>query len=230
MILFLLDNHCLCCDFIHSFLISVLNSVWVWPLSLCTELLGGENSTACFSFCRGIFKLLVKFQLENKDNPSYAGAHSHSAFMSPFSSAVCNHSLSSVQDCHSRISTSDVERHSWWTLTSRWGLSWQSSETTNWYGHARWTSTLQFPNSHSLSVCSTWGLSHLFALLQGADGVEYLIVAVDASTLMDFLENEEGDWVDETSDLWIISSRRCAAAHSYIGIRCEPQGSEQFKL
>lgn len=90
MILFLLDNHCLCCDFIHSFLISVLNSVWVWPLSLCTELLGGENSTACFSFCRGIFKLLVKFQLENKDNPSYAGAHSHSAFMSPFSSAVCN--------------------------------------------------------------------------------------------------------------------------------------------
>lgn len=51
---------------------------------------GGKNSTACFSFCRGIFKLLVKFQLENKDNPSYAGAHSHSAFMSPFSSAVCN--------------------------------------------------------------------------------------------------------------------------------------------
>lgn len=45
----------------------------------------------------------------------------------------------------------------------------------------------------SLSVCSTWCLSHLFALLQGADGVEYLIVAVDASTLMDFLENEEGD-------------------------------------
>lgn len=121
-------------------------------------------------------------------------------------------SLSSVQDCHSRISTSDVERHSWWTLTSRWGLSWQSSETTNWYGHARWTSTLEFPNSHSLSVCSTWGLSHLFALLQGADGVEYLIVAVDASTLMDFLENEEGDWVDKTSDVWIISSRRCAAA------------------
>jgi len=29
--------------------------------------------------------------------------------------------------------------------------------------------------------------------LQGADGVEYLVVAVDASTLMDFLENEEGD-------------------------------------
>lgn len=31
-------------------------------------------------------------------------------------------------------------------------------------------------------------------ILQGADGVEYLLVAVDASTLMDFLENEEGDW------------------------------------
>lgn len=190
---------------------------WVWRLSLCTELLGKKNLiTDCFSFCRGIFKLLVKFQLENKDNPSYAGAHSHSAFMPTFSSAVCNHSLSSVQDCHSRISTSDVERHSWWTLTSRWGLSWPSSETTNWYGHARWTSTLEFPNSHSLSVCSTWCLSHLFALLQGADGVEYLIVAVDASTLMDFLENEEGDWVDETSDLWIISSRRCAAAQLHL--------------
>lgn len=26
-------------------------------------------------FCRGIFKLLVKFQLENKDNPSYTGKH-----------------------------------------------------------------------------------------------------------------------------------------------------------
>lgn len=30
-------------------------------------------------------------------------------------------------------------------------------------------------------------------ILQGADGVEYLLVAVDANTLMDFLENEEGD-------------------------------------
>lgn len=36
--------------------------------------------------------------------------------------------------------------------------------------------------------------------LQGADGVEYLLVAVDANTLMDFLENEEGDW-----ELWSIS-------------------------
>lgn len=32
-----------------------------------------------------------------------------------------------------------------------------------------------------------------FYVLQGADGVEYLIVAVEASTLMDFLENEDGD-------------------------------------
>lgn len=28
---------------------------------------------------------------------------------------------------------------------------------------------------------------------QGADGVEYLIVPVDTSTLLDFLEKEEGD-------------------------------------
>lgn len=30
---------------------------------------------AVLSFCRGIFKLLVKFQLENKDNPSYTGTN-----------------------------------------------------------------------------------------------------------------------------------------------------------
>ena len=34
-----------------------------------------------FFFCRGIFKLLVKFQLDNKDNPSYTGTctrtHTH---------------------------------------------------------------------------------------------------------------------------------------------------------
>lgn len=29
----------------------------------------------CVLSFRGIFKLLVKFQLENKDNPSYAGVH-----------------------------------------------------------------------------------------------------------------------------------------------------------
>lgn len=39
-------------------------------------------------------------------------------------------------------------------------------------------------------------------ILQGADGVEYLIVAVDASTLMDFLENEEDDWEEKALDLY----------------------------
>ncbi len=39
-------------------------------------------------------------------------------------------------------------------------------------------------------------------ILQGADGVEYLMVAVDASTLMDFLENEEGDWEEMAFDLY----------------------------
>lgn len=38
-------------------------------------------------------------------------------------------------------------------------------------------------------------------ILQGADGVEYLLVAVEASTLMDFLENEEGDWEVKALDL-----------------------------
>lgn len=36
-------------------------------------------------------------------------------------------------------------------------------------------------------------------ILQGADGVEYLLVAVEASTLMDFLENE--DWEVKALDL-----------------------------
>ncbi len=35
-----------------------------------------SSSRLCvLSFCRGIFKLLVTFQLENKDNPSYTGTH-----------------------------------------------------------------------------------------------------------------------------------------------------------
>lgn len=42
-----------------------------------------------------------------------------------------------AQDYHSKISTSVVGRHSWWTLTSHWGPSWLSSETTNWFAHAR---------------------------------------------------------------------------------------------
>lgn len=45
----------------------------------------------------------------------------------------------------------------------------------------------------SFIKCLQYLVLIIFALLQGADGVEYLIVAVDASTLMDFLENEEGD-------------------------------------
>lgn len=74
MILFLLDNHCLCCDFIHSFLISVLNSVWVWPLSLCTELLGGgetqllvflfaEESLNCWSSSSWKTKIILHTQV-----------------------------------------------------------------------------------------------------------------------------------------------------------------------
>lgn len=54
----------------------------------------------------------------------------------------------------------------------------------------------------SSSNCRVWlsfqspvFLANIFPMiLQGADGVEYLLVAVDANTLMDFLENEEGDW------------------------------------
>lgn len=79
----LLSLYSLISDFCSKFCLSLTSLIMY-------RAVGGENSTACFSFCRGIFKLLVKFQLENKDNPSYAGAHSHSAFMSPFSSAVCN--------------------------------------------------------------------------------------------------------------------------------------------
>lgn len=154
------------------------------------------------SFCRGIFKLLVKFQLENKDNPSYTGTHIlktlkrctdfHLNFMILMFSFHC------VQGCHSKISTSVVERHSWLTLTSLWGLSWLSSETTNWYGHARYSAVSIIPSSHSVSQLSAFsGVSHLTfipMILQGGDGVEYLMVAVDTNTLTDFLENEEGDW------------------------------------
>lgn len=43
--------------------------------------------------------------------------------------------------------------------------------------------------------CPAAGPSQIFVLTsQGADGVEYLLVAVDAGTLMDFLENEDGNW------------------------------------
>ena len=43
-------------------------------------------------------------------------------------------------------------------------------------------------------------LTYISLIFKGADGVEYLMVAVDANTLMDFLENEEGDWKEEAWD------------------------------
>lgn len=101
------------------------------------------------SFCRGIFKLLVKFQLENKDNPSYSGTRTHILTLNPvriiswmydlFYFMIVMFSHHFAKDCHSKISTSVVERRSWWILTSHWGLNWLSSETTNWSVHARWS-------------------------------------------------------------------------------------------
>ncbi|XP_033507361.2 origin recognition complex subunit 2 [Epinephelus lanceolatus] len=88
---------------------------------------------------RGIFKLLVKFQLENKDNPSYTGL--------------------SFQDFYQRCREAFLVNSD---LTLR-------TQLTEFRDHK------------------------LIRTRKGADGVECLIVAVDASTLMDFLENEEGD-------------------------------------
>ncbi|XP_067385303.1 origin recognition complex subunit 2 isoform X2 [Channa argus] len=88
---------------------------------------------------RGIFKLLVKFQLENKDNPSYTGL--------------------SFQDFYQRCREAFLVNSD---LTLR-------TQLTEFRDHK------------------------LIRTRKGADGVEYLIVAVEASTLMDFLENEEGD-------------------------------------
>ncbi|XP_008286727.1 origin recognition complex subunit 2 [Stegastes partitus] len=88
---------------------------------------------------RGIFKLLVKFQLENKDNPSYTGL--------------------SFQDFYQRCREAFLVNSD---LTLR-------TQLTEFRDHK------------------------LIRTRKGADGVEYLVVAVDASTLMDFLENEEGD-------------------------------------
>ncbi|XP_039999938.1 origin recognition complex subunit 2 isoform X2 [Xiphias gladius] len=88
---------------------------------------------------RGIFKLLVKFQLENKDNPSYTGL--------------------SFQDFYQRCREAFLVNSD---LTLR-------TQLTEFRDHK------------------------LIRTRKGADGVEYLIVAVDASTLMDFLENEEGE-------------------------------------
>ncbi|XP_028987068.1 origin recognition complex subunit 2 [Betta splendens] len=88
---------------------------------------------------RGIFKLLVKFQLENKDNHSYTGL--------------------SFQDFYQRCREAFLVNSD---LTLR-------TQLTEFRDHK------------------------LIRTRKGADGVEYLLVAVDASTLIDFLENEEGD-------------------------------------
>ncbi|XP_044074935.1 origin recognition complex subunit 2 isoform X2 [Siniperca chuatsi] len=88
---------------------------------------------------RGIFKLLVQFQLENKDNPSYTGL--------------------SFQDFYQRCREAFLVNSD---LTLR-------TQLTEFRDHK------------------------LIRTRKGADGVECLTVAVDASTLMDFLENEEGD-------------------------------------
>uniref|UniRef100_H3CR48 Origin recognition complex subunit 2 n=1 Tax=Tetraodon nigroviridis TaxID=99883 RepID=H3CR48_TETNG len=88
---------------------------------------------------RGIFKLLVKFQLENKDNPSYTGL--------------------SFQDFYQRCREAFLVNSD---LTLR-------TQLTEFRDHK------------------------LIRTRKGADGVEYLLVAVDASTLMDFLENEDGN-------------------------------------
>ncbi|XP_033837747.2 origin recognition complex subunit 2 [Periophthalmus magnuspinnatus] len=86
---------------------------------------------------RGIFKLLVKFQLENKDNPSYTGL--------------------SFQDFYQRCREAFLVNSD---LTLR-------TQLTEFRDHK------------------------LIRTRKGADGVEYLIVPVEANTLVDFLENEQ---------------------------------------
>ncbi|XP_055007615.1 origin recognition complex subunit 2 isoform X2 [Boleophthalmus pectinirostris] len=88
---------------------------------------------------RGIFKLLVKFQLENKDNPSYTGL--------------------SFQDFYQRCREAFLVNSD---LTLR-------TQLTEFRDHK------------------------LIRTRKGADGVEYLIVPVEANTLVDFLENEQAE-------------------------------------
>uniref|UniRef100_A0A8K9X113 Origin recognition complex subunit 2 n=1 Tax=Oncorhynchus mykiss TaxID=8022 RepID=A0A8K9X113_ONCMY len=85
---------------------------------------------------RGIFKLLVEFQLENKDNPSYTGL--------------------SFQDFYQRCREAFLVNSD---LTLR-------TQLTEFRDHK------------------------LIRTRKGADGVEYLLVAVETSTLTDFLEKE----------------------------------------
>ncbi|XP_041698666.1 origin recognition complex subunit 2 [Coregonus clupeaformis] len=86
---------------------------------------------------RGIFKLLVEFQLENKDNSSYTGL--------------------SFQDFYQRCREAFLVNSD---LTLR-------TQLTEFRDHK------------------------LIRTRKGADGVEYLLVAVETSTLTDFLEKEE---------------------------------------
>ncbi|XP_017276332.1 origin recognition complex subunit 2 isoform X2 [Kryptolebias marmoratus] len=86
---------------------------------------------------RGIFKLLVKFQLENKDNHSYSGL--------------------SFQDFYQRCREAFLVNSD---LTLR-------TQLTEFKDHK------------------------LIRTRKGADGVECLVVAVDTTTLTDFLEKEE---------------------------------------
>lgn len=43
----------------------------------------------------------------------------------------------------------------------------------------------------------------IYFIAQGADGVEYLMVAVNVGTLLDYLENEDADW-DDRYELGLI--------------------------
>lgn len=53
----------------YSMHINLISCLDIWQIDLSSSWLFVS------SFCRGIFKLLVKFQLENKDNPSYTGVN-----------------------------------------------------------------------------------------------------------------------------------------------------------
>ncbi|XP_062383992.1 origin recognition complex subunit 2 isoform X2 [Sardina pilchardus] len=88
---------------------------------------------------RGIFRLLVEFQLENKDNPSYTGL--------------------SFQDFYQRCREAFLVNSD---ITLR-------TQLTEFRDHK------------------------LIRTKKGADGVEYLLIPVDAGTLTDFLEKEDVD-------------------------------------
>lgn len=103
-------------------------------LSSLTHVLRSLTSNA-----RGIFRLLVEFQLDNKDNPAYTGL--------------------SFQDFYQRCREAFLVNSD---LTLR-------TQLTEFKDHK------------------------LIRTRKGADGVEYLLVPVDTSTLTDFLEKEEVD-------------------------------------